>query len=83
MRYLMLMLSVSLGFSTGCVRTKTVTRSCVVLDAPEYPQGEWEMCLHETGQTFPCLNLENARELGLYLAAVKRYHESIKQTCGE
>ena len=53
-----------------------------MLDTPEYPEITWEVCYTESGQ-YACLNIENARRLGLYLAAVERYHDSIEQTCGD
>ena len=77
------MLGLPLASSTACTKTLLIPTNCVVLDTPEYPEGiEWELCVVNEAP-YPCLELDNAKKLAKYLAAVERYHDSIEQTCNK
>jgi hypothetical protein len=64
--------------------------TCLVSEAPTKPEIVWELCYsysparpENTGEQIPCLSLDNARNLVLYLHAVDQWIEETNTLCGE
>ena len=56
-----------------------LNQPCLVSEAPTKPELKWSLCEQE----HPCLSLDNAKRLVLYLHAVDQWIEETNTLCGE